>query len=79
VPQDAQGELQGGLTALMSISAIFGPLLMTQLFQMGSKGLFANSFPGLPFLVAGILVLIAFLLVQKSLKGLEPYKQSPKI
>lgn len=78
VPQDAQGELQGGLTALMSISAIFGPLLMTQLFQVGSKGIFANSFPGLPFMVAGILVLIAFLLVQRSLNGLEPFQQSPK-
>ncbi|MBK9269999.1 MAG: TCR/Tet family MFS transporter [Saprospiraceae bacterium] len=67
VPPDAQGELQGGLTALMSISAIFGPLLMTQLFRWGSGGSFGIVFPGLPFLFAGILVFVAFRLVQTSL------------
>ena len=32
VPPNAQGELQGALTSLMSLTAIIGPLLMTNLF-----------------------------------------------
>ena len=32
VPPNEQGELQGPLTSVMSLTAIFGPLLMTNLF-----------------------------------------------
>ena len=32
VPDNEQGELQGGLTSLMSLSAIFGPWFMTYIF-----------------------------------------------
>ena len=43
VPPNAQGELQGGLTSLMSITAIFGPLLMTFLFNYFPKQKVKNN------------------------------------
>ena len=33
VPPNIQGELQGSLTSLMSVTSIIGPLLMTNLFS----------------------------------------------
>jgi hypothetical protein len=32
VPPNEQGELQGALTSLISVTTIFGPLMMTNLF-----------------------------------------------
>ena len=32
VPANEQGELQGGLTSPMSVTTIFGPMLMTHVF-----------------------------------------------
>lgn len=63
VPDNAQGELQGAVTAANSLTAIIGPLAATQLF-----GFFTTSprapayFPGAPFFAAGVLVIGAFLL-----------------
>ena len=33
IPDDEQGEFQGGMTSLISLTAIIGPLLMTNLFS----------------------------------------------
>lgn len=50
IPANAQGELQGAVAALMSMSMVIGPLLMTQVFS-------AFSAPGEPFAIWGMTLL----------------------
>jgi DHA1 family tetracycline resistance protein-like MFS transporter len=57
IPANAQGELQGGLASLSSLTAILGPPLMTQLFGWFSDAAAAVYFPGAPFLAAALLAL----------------------
>jgi DHA1 family tetracycline resistance protein-like MFS transporter len=58
VPSDAQGELQGLIASSGALTAIFGPVLMTQLFEhyVDRQGVYL---PGAPFLCAAILLAIA--------------------
>ncbi|MTI86642.1 MAG: TCR/Tet family MFS transporter [Balneolaceae bacterium] len=71
VPQNAQGELQGGLTSLISFSAIFGPPMMTNLFGFFTSEAAPFRFPGAPFFLAAILVLAAILWATRSLSVKE--------
>ncbi|HYM92702.1 MAG TPA: tetracycline resistance MFS efflux pump, partial [Chitinophagaceae bacterium] len=54
-----QGELQGGLTSLMSLTSIIGPPIMNNLFYYFSKNPEKNYFPGAPFLLGAILMLLS--------------------
>jgi DHA1 family tetracycline resistance protein-like MFS transporter len=67
VPDNEQGELQGTLTGLMSLTAIFGPLLMTHLFAAftGKEAYF--EFPGAPFLVGAVLLSASSIWAYRSL------------
>ncbi|MBK8956083.1 MAG: TCR/Tet family MFS transporter [Saprospiraceae bacterium] len=71
VPVNAQGELQAGITGLMSLSAIVGPLIMTGLFSYFTRFDGKTYFPGAPFLAAGILVFVGILLILKPLSKLD--------
>ncbi|HZP13142.1 MAG TPA: TCR/Tet family MFS transporter [Nevskiaceae bacterium] len=55
VPATAQGELQGGVASLMSLSSIIGPPLMTGLLGYFSMPQAPVHFPGAPFLCAALL------------------------
>jgi len=66
VAANAQGELQGGLTSLISITSIVGPLLMGYLFRYFTKPGNPN-FPGAPFLMGAVLTLIGTVLAYRSL------------
>lgn len=68
VPANAQGELQGGLTSLMSLSSIFGPLVMTDAFYFFTKSNAPVQFPGAPYLLASLLMLLSALLAIRSFK-----------
>jgi MFS transporter, DHA1 family, tetracycline resistance protein len=68
VPPNEQGELQGALTSLMSATSIIGPLLMTNLFAFFTSGHTPFLFPGAPFLLGGILMLLSSFLAFRSLK-----------
>ena len=57
VPSNEQLQLQGGLTSLMSLTSIFGPLIMTNLFFYTSKKGTPFYFPGAPFLLGALLML----------------------
>lgn len=59
VPSNEQGELQGILTSLMSLTSIFGPLLMTNLFYYFTKSSSPVHFPGAPFFLGGVLMLVS--------------------
>lgn len=67
VPQNAQGELQGALTSLISFSAIFGPPMMTNLFGYFTSDVAPIYFPGAPFFLGAVLVTIAIIWATKSL------------
>jgi DHA1 family tetracycline resistance protein-like MFS transporter len=55
IPANAQGELQGALSSLNSLTAIIGPLIMTQLFAIFTGPDAPFYFPGISFLSAAIL------------------------
>ncbi|MFN5294967.1 MAG: tetracycline resistance MFS efflux pump, partial [Flavobacteriales bacterium] len=57
----AQGELQGIITSVQSITSIVGPLLMAGIFShFTTPGNF--YFPGAAFITAAFLILIALLI-----------------
>ncbi len=62
VPDDAQGELQGVLTSVMSIATILAPLIMTQTFARFSRPDAPIYLPGAPFLLAAMLMLVSALI-----------------
>lgn len=66
--QNEQGELQGGLTLLSSISLIIGPLVMGYAFKFFTHKNASVYFPGAPYILGAILMLISVLLVVRSFK-----------
>ena len=63
-----QGELQGGLSLLSSISLVVGPLLMGYSFKFFTHKDSSVYFPGAPYILAALLMLISILLVARSFK-----------
>lgn len=68
VPQNEQGELQGSLTSLMSVTAIIGPLLMTNLFTWFTSPSAPIQFAGAPFLAGAVLMMTSTLIVVNRMK-----------
>jgi MFS transporter, DHA1 family, tetracycline resistance protein len=68
VAKNEQGELQGAFAILNSISLILGPLLFSYVFFFFTKKTSAVYFPGAPYLLAAILMLISTFMVIKSFK-----------
>lgn len=68
VKPNEQGELQGIMTSLMSVSSIIGPLMMSYLFAQFTHGENSIYFPGAPFLMGAILTCIAAFICYKNLK-----------
>lgn len=59
VPEDAQGELQGGLSALTSVAMVLSPVIYNGLFALTAGQDPVVRFPGSPFLVAAVISVIA--------------------
>ena len=57
VPPTEQGELQGALTSMISVTSIIGPLVMTNLFAYFTKPGAPIHFSGAPFLLGSILLM----------------------
>ncbi|MEJ7643814.1 MAG: TCR/Tet family MFS transporter [Chryseolinea sp.] len=68
VPSNEQGELQGALTSLMSITSIVGPLVMTSVFSYFTNSVTPYYLPGAPMLLGAVLTIIATILARASLK-----------
>ena len=58
-PSNAQGELQGAIASVMSITMMTSPLSMTWLFEHFTGADTPMEFPGAPFLAAAILLALA--------------------
>jgi len=74
VPANAQGELQGATTSLMSLTAIVAPLLMTQLFGYFSSDGAPVYFPGAPFVAASALTVLSFLAFARVMRSARPLR-----
>ena len=61
VPENAQGELQGANGALGGIAMMISPLIMTRLFHHYGGAESQVYFPGAPFILAGLLIGLGFL------------------
>jgi DHA1 family tetracycline resistance protein-like MFS transporter len=72
VPQNEQGELQGINASVGSIAAIIGPLLMTQSFAWFTAPDTPLYFPGIAFLSAGTLTVLAMLIFAVNVRVLNP-------
>lgn len=59
VPSNEQGELQGALTSLLSVTSIIGPLVMTNLFAYFTKSNAPVHFAGAPFLLGAVLMTVS--------------------
>ena len=68
VPDEEQGELQGGLTSLVSVTTIFGPVLMTSLFYYFTNASAPIYFPGAPFFAGAVFTTICILLVARTFR-----------
>jgi DHA1 family tetracycline resistance protein-like MFS transporter len=68
VPPNEQGELQGSLTSVISITSIVGPLVMSNLFAYFTGPLAPIYFPGAPFMLAALLMLLSCLFAYKALR-----------
>jgi MFS transporter, DHA1 family, tetracycline resistance protein len=67
VPNNEQGELQGALTSLMSVTSIIGPLLMTNLFAYFTGTQTPVYFAGAPFLMGAFLMIISTIISYRAL------------
>jgi MFS transporter, DHA1 family, tetracycline resistance protein len=67
VPRNAQGELQGGLTSIMSLTSIIGPVLMTSVFYYFTRPDRSFQFPGAAFLVGSIFIFLSTALAYRTL------------
>ncbi len=63
VPRNEQGELQGALTSIMSLTTIIGPLIMNNLFKYFTTDKAPFYFPGIPFFLGTIFMLLSVVIV----------------
>ncbi|PWN68626.1 MFS transporter [Chryseobacterium phosphatilyticum] len=69
VQDNKQGLLQGGLSSIGSITAVFGPLLMTNVFAYFTSGYAPFIFSGAPFVLASVLAMVGSLFVYSAIKN----------
>ncbi len=62
VPESEQGEFQGALMSLISITSILNPLIMTALFAWASDRASTHYLPGAPYLLGSAILFAGFFL-----------------
>ncbi|GGH67072.1 DHA1 family tetracycline resistance protein-like MFS transporter [Filimonas zeae] len=77
VPSSQQGELQGGLTSLMSLTTIFGPLIMNNTFAYFTSSKAPFHFPGIHFLIGAVCMLLSVIISYAVLS--REKKKDPKL
>jgi DHA1 family tetracycline resistance protein-like MFS transporter len=79
VPANEQGELQGAITSLMSLTNMIGPLIMNYLFAFFTGPQAPFYFPSAPFILGAILVVIGIFFAIGSLRTFHrSLDQTPK-
>jgi DHA1 family tetracycline resistance protein-like MFS transporter len=77
VPRNEQGELQGALTSLISVTTIVGPPLMTWLFAFFTANNAPVHFPGAPFITGAVFMLISAVLAYRYLHSSKHIHKVP--
>jgi MFS transporter, DHA1 family, tetracycline resistance protein len=77
VPPNQQGELQGSLTSLMSLTTIFGPLIMNNTFAYFTSSKAPFHMPGIHFLIGAACMLLSIFIIWKVLS--KEKKESPEL
>ena len=72
VPPNEQGELQGALTSLMSITTIIGPVVMNNLFKYFTNKNAPFHFPGISFFLGAICMLLSVVIAWNVLRKEKP-------
>ncbi len=65
VPSNQQGELQGALTSLMSLTTVIGPLIMNGSFAYFTSKSAPFYFPGVHFLIGAVCMLLSIFIIAK--------------
>jgi DHA1 family tetracycline resistance protein-like MFS transporter len=68
VPSNQQGELQGALTGLMSVTTIFGPLIMNHTFAYFTSQKAPVHFPGIHVLIGAACMLMSIIIIWQVLQ-----------
>jgi len=71
VSEKEQGNLQGAITGLVSITAILGQLIFSPIFYYFIRPEGSIYFPGASYTLAAILLLIAFLIAFIAMKRIQ--------
>jgi MFS transporter, DHA1 family, tetracycline resistance protein len=69
VPMNEQGELQGALTSLISVTSVIGPIMMANIFAHFSQKDAGVYFPGAPFILGAALMLTSAVVAKYGLRG----------
>jgi DHA1 family tetracycline resistance protein-like MFS transporter len=77
IPANAQGELQGAVASVYSLSSILGPPLMSQVFGYFSGPEAPLPFPGAAFVTAAALTLVSAALYGRAIGRLHTTAGSP--
>jgi DHA1 family tetracycline resistance protein-like MFS transporter len=64
-----QGELQGSLSGISSLAVIIGPLLMSSVFHIFTHKNTPSYFPGAPYILGAVLMLISTFMAMLSFKN----------
>ncbi|WP_462266048.1 TCR/Tet family MFS transporter [Mucilaginibacter sp.] len=74
VAANEQGELQGALNSLVSVSTIVGPLLLSSIFSYFTAKKAPVYFPGAPYLLSAVMMLISAFMAYRSFKEINRQK-----
>jgi len=77
VPGNEQGEMQGALTSLMSLTTIIGPPMMSYIFKYFTHDQAPVHLPGAFFLLGALFMLLAVLITYRVLS--REKKESPEL
>ncbi len=77
VSEKEQGNLQGSITGLVSVTAILGQLLFSPVFYFFIRPEGVIYFPGAPYALAAVLLLTAFLFAFTAMKRMQLQEDLP--
>ena len=69
VAPNEQGAMQGALTSMISLTSIFGPLLMTSLFSFFTRANAPIQLPGAPFFLGAVFMLFSVIISYRTLRA----------
>jgi DHA1 family tetracycline resistance protein-like MFS transporter len=79
VPNNQQGELNGGITSMFAVTSVIGPLMMNGLFAYFTGKTAPVELPGAPMLLGAFLILLATLACIRPLRRIVLKPHTPTI